>query len=73
FDADLDDDGTPERKRDGVHVCPSGAARLALWLTTELAAHVGGIAPTPPTEWAQGGWVTDARYDQPVGSCAPLT
>jgi hypothetical protein len=72
FDADLDDDGTPERKRDGVHVCPSGAARFALWLTAELDARFDGLAPTPPTEWATGGWVTDDRYDQPVGSCAPL-
>ena len=71
FDVDLDDDGTPERKRDGVHVCPSGAARFALWLTAELAARFDGATPTPPTEWALGDWVTDARYDEPVGSCAP--
>jgi peptidoglycan/LPS O-acetylase OafA/YrhL len=73
FDDDLDDDGTPERKRDGVHVCPSGAARFALWLTSELALRFGGVAPTPPTEWAIGTWVTDARYDEPIGSCAPLS
>jgi len=73
FDLDLDDDGTPERKRDGAHVCPSGAARFALWLTAELAARFDGATPTPPTEWALGTWVTDARYDQPVGSCAPLS
>jgi peptidoglycan/LPS O-acetylase OafA/YrhL len=72
FDADLDDDGTPERKRDGVHVCPSGAARFGLWLTAELAARYDGAVPTAPTEWASGSWVTDARYDEPVGSCAPL-
>jgi hypothetical protein len=73
FDVDIDDDGTPERKRDGVHVCPSGAARFALWLTGELAARFDGATPTPPTEWALGDWVTDVRYDQPVGSCAPLS
>jgi lysophospholipase L1-like esterase len=73
FDADLDDDGTPERKRDGVHVCPSGAARFAFWLTAELTARYDGAVPTPPTEWATGSWVTDARYDEPVGSCAPLS
>jgi hypothetical protein len=73
FDADLDDDGTPERKRDGAHVCPSGAARFALWLTAELASRFDGLAPTPPTEWATGNWVTDPRYDQPVGSCAGLS
>jgi hypothetical protein len=72
FDVDLDDDGTPERKRDGAHVCPSGAARFALWLTSELAVRFDGATPTPPTEWALGDWVTDERYDQPVGSCAPL-
>jgi hypothetical protein len=73
FDIDLDDDGAPERKRDGAHVCPSGAARFALWLTAELAARFDGATPTPPIEWATGTWVTDARYDQPVGSCAPLS
>ncbi len=73
FDDDLDDDGTPERKRDGVHVCPSGAARFALWLTVELAGRFEGFTPTPPTEWAPASWVTDDRYDEPVGSCAPLT
>lgn len=72
FDEDLDDDGTPERKRDGVHVCPSGAARFALWLTGELAARYDGVTPTPPTQWALGDWVTDVRYDEPVGSCALL-
>jgi lysophospholipase L1-like esterase len=72
FDADLDDDGVPERKNDGVHVCPSGAARFALWLTAELAARFDGLAPTPPEQWAAGEWVVDARYDQPVGACAPL-
>ena len=70
FDDDIDDDGTPERKRDGVHVCPSGAARFGLWLVAELAARYDGVTPTPPTEWALGDWVTDVRYDEPVGSCA---
>ena len=72
FDADLDDDGVPERKSDGVHVCPSGAARFALWLTTELAARFDGVTPTPPAQWATGEWTVDARYDEPVGACAPL-
>ena len=67
FDDDLDDDGTPERKRDGVHVCPSGAARFAFWLVAELATRFDGATPTPPTEWALGDWVTDVRYDEPVG------
>ena len=72
FDVDLDDDGTPERKRDGVHVCPSGAARFGMWLVAELASRFDGATPTPPTEWALGDWVTDVRYDTPVGACAGL-
>jgi hypothetical protein len=73
FDRDVDLDGVPERKGDGVHVCPSGAARFATWLVATLATHFEGITPTPPEQWATGEWVTDARYDEPVGSCAPLT
>lgn len=69
---DLDGDGTPERKRDFVHVCPSGAARFATWLSASLATHFAGVTPAPPTDWAGGAWVTDERYDQPVGACAPL-
>jgi peptidoglycan/LPS O-acetylase OafA/YrhL len=72
YDADAEDDGVPERKTDGVHVCPSGAARFALWLTGELAARFDGIVPTPAEQWATGEWVVDPRYDQPVGACAPL-
>jgi lysophospholipase L1-like esterase len=72
FDEDVDDDGVPERKRDGVHVCPSGAARFAAWLVASLAEHYSGVTPTPPAQWATGEWVTDARYDEPVGACAPL-
>jgi hypothetical protein len=69
---DLDGDGTPERKRDLTHVCPSGAARFADWLTAALATRFAGVTPAPPTAWASGQWVTDPRYDQPVGTCAPV-
>jgi hypothetical protein len=69
---DLDGDGTPERKRDLVHVCPSGSARLALWLSNELGLRFDGVTPADPTAWAAGDWVTDERYDKPVGTCAPL-
>jgi hypothetical protein len=69
---DLDGDATPERKRDLIHVCPSGAARFALWLSTELDRRFDGVAPAPATDWATGEWVTDPRYDEPVGACAPL-
>jgi peptidoglycan/LPS O-acetylase OafA/YrhL len=69
---DLDGDGTPERKRDHIHVCPSGAARFAAWLSDQLAARFTGVTPAPPTDWAATRWVREARYDDPVGACAPL-
>jgi peptidoglycan/LPS O-acetylase OafA/YrhL len=72
FLADLDGDGTPERKRDGVHMCPSGAARFAAWLVPALAGVARGIVPADPIGWAGGAWIDDARYDNPVGACAPL-
>jgi peptidoglycan/LPS O-acetylase OafA/YrhL len=72
FAADLDADGTPERKHDGVHVCPSGAARFGAWLAAELAARYDGVVPASPLDWAGGEWVVDERYDKPVGACAPL-
>jgi hypothetical protein len=69
---DSNGDGAPERKRDLIHVCPAGAANFASWLTTELGARFDGLDPIDPTSWAQGAWVTDPRYDQPVGACAPV-
>ncbi len=33
---DLNGDGTPERKRDRIHVCPSGAASFGAWLADAL-------------------------------------
>lgn len=72
FAFDLDGDGTPERKRDGVHMCPSGAARFAAWLVPAVATIAGGIVPADPVSWAGGSWTTDGRYDNPVGACAPL-
>ncbi len=71
-DVDLDDDGVPERKVDNVHVCPSGAARFASWLTAQLADRFDGIIPAPPASWAAGPWTSDPRFDEPVGACAPL-
>lgn len=72
YDADLDDDGIPERKPDGVHVCPRGAALLGHWLVAQLAEHFDGIAPADPAGWAGGPWTTEPRYDDPPGACAPL-
>lgn len=42
---DLDGDGTPERKRDLMHVCPSGAARFVAWLTDQTRHPVRRIDP----------------------------
>jgi hypothetical protein len=72
-DVDLDDDGVPERKVDRAHVCPSGAARFASWLTAQLAERFDGVTPAPPDTWASGPWTTEPRFDEPLGSCAPLS
>lgn len=70
--ADENGDGAPERKRDLVHVCPAGAAEFGAWLVTELDRLFLGLVPADPAEWAGGAWVTDPRYDDPVGACAPV-
>lgn len=70
YAADIDGDGQPERKPDGVHVCPTGSALLGYWLTTELAERFDGIAVAAPASWVGGDWVTDPRYDDPPGACA---
>jgi peptidoglycan/LPS O-acetylase OafA/YrhL len=69
FVEDLDGDGVPERKPDGVHVCPSGAARLAAWLIPELAQRFDGIAAVAPSAWVEGAWAQDSRFDDPPGAC----
>jgi peptidoglycan/LPS O-acetylase OafA/YrhL len=69
---DLNGDGTPERKRDGIHVCPSGAASFGAWLADALAARFDGVTPGDPAVWADALWVVDKRYDEPVGTCAPI-
>ncbi|MEY2554626.1 MAG: hypothetical protein QOC57_2486 [Ilumatobacteraceae bacterium] len=73
FTLDVNGDKVPERKPDGVHVCPSGAAMYAVWLTGELQQRFTGFKPAPPTVWATGNWVDDPRYTQPAGICAKLT
>ena len=70
FERDVDGDGIPERKPDGVHLCPSGAARIAAWLLESLAPHLAALDPQPPEVWATGDWVTDIRYDDPRGACS---
>lgn len=69
---DIDGDGAPDRKPDGVHVCPQGAARFANWFVAELATRFAGITPQPAAAWAAGPWATDARYDTPAGACVAL-
>ncbi len=69
FADDLDADGVPERKDDGVHVCPSGAARVGAWLVGALAERFDGLAVVDPSAWVGGLWVLDPRYDEPPGAC----
>jgi hypothetical protein len=69
---DANGDGAPERKRDLTHVCPAGAANFAAWLATTLDTDFDGLDPVDPAEWAGGEWVSDPRYDEPVGACAPV-
>jgi len=69
---DIDADLAPDRKPDGVHVCPQGAARLAAWLVADLAARFDGIAVAPADTWVAGEWTSGSRYDTPTGSCVAL-
>ena len=72
FIRDIDGDGNPERKRDGIHVCPTAALRSAQWLIQELSTRFEGIAPPVDDFWVTGEWANDSRYDSPPGACAPL-
>jgi peptidoglycan/LPS O-acetylase OafA/YrhL len=72
FTLDIDGDGNPERKRDGIHVCPTGALRSAQWLIQELTTRFEGITPPVDDFWVTGEWANDSRYDSPPGACAPL-
>jgi peptidoglycan/LPS O-acetylase OafA/YrhL len=72
FIRDIDGDGNPERKRDGIHVCPTGALRSAQWLIQELTTRFEGITPPVDDSWVTGEWANDSRYDSPPGACAPL-
>ncbi|MFZ9426753.1 MAG: hypothetical protein ACO29A_05095 [Ilumatobacteraceae bacterium] len=71
FNIDIDDDGVPERKRDGIHVCPTGALRSAQWLLQQLES-LYGISLPANNDWALGPWSSDSRYDSPPGACARL-
>lgn len=72
FAQDVNGDKVPERKPDGAHVCPSGAAMFAVWLTGELQQRFIDFVPAPPDLWATGEWVGDPRYTEPEGICAAL-
>jgi peptidoglycan/LPS O-acetylase OafA/YrhL len=72
FIQDVNGDKVPERKPDGVHVCPSGAAMFSLWLNDQLQQRFAEYVPAPAAEWATGEWVDDPRYTQPEGICAAL-
>jgi hypothetical protein len=72
FNEDVNGDKVPERKPDGLHVCPSGAAMYAVWLTNALEERFTDFVPVPPAEWATSEWVDDPRYTQPEGICALL-
>ena len=72
FTQDVNGDKVPERKPDGVHVCPSGAAMYAIWLMNELQQRFTDFVPVPPALWATGEWVGDPRYTNPAGICAAL-
>jgi peptidoglycan/LPS O-acetylase OafA/YrhL len=71
FAQDMNGDKIPERKPDGVHVCPSGAARFASWLISALSARFT-VTPPPVAAWATGTWTKDKRYRTPAGICANL-
>lgn len=72
YTRDVDADGVPERKPDGVHLCPSGAARLAAWLLTEMTRFAPGFEPAAPGSWAGGSWTEESRFDEPLGACSAL-
>ena len=71
FTIDIDGDGIPERKRDGVHLCPSGAARFAVWLT-DTTAEMAGLPTADHATWLGLDWANDDRYDTPAGACEPV-
>jgi hypothetical protein len=72
FEADLDGDHVPERLGDGVHLCPSGSARFAIWLITQLQSDYSNLSVADPNTWAIGDWTQDQRYDRVDGGCSLL-
>ena len=72
FEYDLDGDHVPERLGDGVHLCPAGSARFAIWLITQLEADYANLSVADPNTWAVGEWTQDQRYDRVDGGCSVL-
>jgi len=72
FSLDIDGDGIPERKRDGVHVCPTGALVYTQWLIGEMTRMYPKVTFATTAQWAFGDWRLDDRYDSPAGACAAL-
>jgi len=59
--------GRRVRKRDLTHLCPDGAALLAVAVHSTLAR--SWPIPTAAPGWSLGPWRTDARFDDPPGAC----
>ncbi len=55
------------RSRDGVHLCPAGAARYAAALLSDLR-RLYHLRPAAPG-WQRGAWTADRRYNEPAGNC----
>lgn len=70
FSMDIDRDRIPERKTDGIHVCPTGALIVARWLLIQIEALVPSFTATEDLSWTTGDWTLDPRYDNPPGACA---
>ena len=55
------------RKTDGVHFCPSGAARYADALLADMT-DIFHLRPASPG-WSEESWTSDPVYDTPPDSC----
>ena len=55
------------RKPDFLHLCPTGAVRLAI-AVNQAAAKLGWSA-LAHSGWELGPWRSDPRYNDPVGAC----
>jgi hypothetical protein len=55
------------RKTDLTHICPAGAARLAMGLRNAIAT--AWPLPPPAPDWNTGPWTLDDRYSLPPTAC----